>query len=73
MDLAQYSSGSTSKSKTSTKESFTTNLKEHIQKSIKEAFLSKKKTSLENKTFNIEDFEEMELSDDENSTDTSKE
>ena len=63
-DPARYSSSSTSKSKTSTKESFTTNIKDYIQKSVKEAFLSEKKTRSENETFNIEDFEEMELSDD---------
>jgi hypothetical protein len=63
-DPAQYSSSSTSKSKTSTKELFTTSIKDYIQKSVKEAFLSEKKTRLENETFNIEDFEEMELSDD---------
>ncbi len=62
-DPARYSSSS-SKSKTSTKESFTTNIKDYIQKSVKEAFLSEKKTRSENETFNIEDFEEMELSDD---------
>ncbi len=62
-DLARYSLSSTSKSKTSTKESFTTNIKDYIQKSVKEAFLSEKKIHLENKTFNIKDFEEMELSD----------
>ena len=64
MDPAQYSLGSTNKSKTSTKETFATNLKEFIQKSVKEAFLSEKKARSENETFNIEDFEEMELSDD---------
>ena len=63
-DPARYSLSSTSKSKTSTKESFTTNIKDYIQKSVKEAFLSEKKTRSENETFNIEDFEEMELSDD---------
>jgi hypothetical protein len=64
MDPARHSSGSTNKSKTSTKELFTTNIKDFIPKSVKEAFLSEKKTSSENETFNIEDFEEMELSDD---------
>ena len=65
--------GSTSESKTSTKESFDTNLKEYIQKSVKEDFLSEKKTHSANETFNIEDFEEMELNDDKNSMDKSKE
>ena len=73
MDPAHHSSGSTNKSKTSTKESFTTNIKDFIQKSVKEAFLSEKKTCSENKTFNIEDFKEMELSDDKSSTTNTKE
>ena len=68
LDPARYSLGSTNKSKASTKETFATNLKEFIQKSVKEAFLSERKTRSENETFNIEDFEEMELSDDKNFT-----
>ena len=68
MDPAWHSSGSTNKSKTSMKEKFATNLKEFIKISLKEAFLSEKKACSVNKTFNIEDFEEMELSDDKYST-----
>ena len=68
MDPIWHSLGSASKSKTSMKESSATNLKEFIQKSVKEAFLSEKKNRLENEIFNIEDFEEMEMSNDKNST-----
>ena len=55
------------------KKSFTTNIKDFIQKSVKEAFLSEKKTHLESETFNFEDFKELELSYDKSSTTNTKE